>query len=45
MQNLLHKIRQCNICTKHLRLELQPIATTHPDSKIIRVFVAENQKP
>lgn len=35
MQNLLHNIRQCTICEKHLPLEPRPIVTAHTDAKMV----------
>ena len=35
MQDLLHNIKQCTICSNHLPLGPRPIVTAHPDSKII----------
>jgi uracil-DNA glycosylase len=35
MQNLLHDIKQCTICEKHLPLGSRPIVSAHPDAKIV----------
>jgi len=44
MEGLLHDIRQCNICEKHLPLGPRPIATAHQDSKIIIIGQAPGTK-
>lgn len=35
MQNLLHNIRQCTICEKHLPLGPRPIVSAHSNAKIV----------
>jgi len=35
MNDLLHNIRQCTICSKHLALGPRPVVSAHPDSKIV----------
>jgi uracil-DNA glycosylase len=35
MQNLLHDIRQCTICEKHLPLGPRPIVSAHAEAKIV----------
>ena len=44
MEDLLHNIRQCKICTKHLPLGPRPIVTAHPDSKIVIIGQAPGTK-
>ena len=44
MEDLLHNIRQCNICTKHLLLGPRPIVTAHPESKIVIIGQAPGTK-
>jgi len=44
MEDLLHDIRQCKICEKHLPLGPRPIATAHHESKIIIIGQAPGTK-
>lgn len=44
MDALLHEIRQCNICTKHLPLGPRPVVTAHPESKIVIIGQAPGTK-
>ena len=44
MEDLLHKIRQCNICTKHLPLGPRPIVTAHSEAKIVIIGQAPGTK-
>ncbi|MFT4806047.1 MAG: uracil-DNA glycosylase [Psychroserpens sp.] len=44
MEHLLHDIRQCKICEAHLPLGPRPIATGHPNSKIVIIGQAPGTK-
>ena len=44
MDTLLNDIRQCKICEKHLPLGPRPIATAHPESKIVIIGQAPGTK-
>ncbi len=44
MEELLHDIRQCNICSKHLPLGPRPVVTAHPESKIVIIGQAPGTK-
>ncbi len=44
MEDLLHSIRQCRICEAHLPLGPRPVATGHPDSKIVIIGQAPGTK-
>ena len=44
MEDLLHNIRQCNICTKHLPLGPRPIVTAHSEAKIVIIGQAPGTK-
>ena len=44
MLDLLHDIRQCNICSKHLELGPRPIVTAHQNSKIVIIGKAPGTK-
>lgn len=44
MQNLLHDIRQCTICSEHLELGPRPVVTAHPQSKIAIIGQAPGTK-
>jgi len=44
MENLLHDIRQCNICSEHLQFGPRPIVSAHPDSKIVIIGQAPGTK-
>lgn len=44
MEDLLHNIRQCRICEAHLPLGPRPVATGHPDSKIVIIGQAPGTK-
>ncbi|MFD2822595.1 uracil-DNA glycosylase family protein [Lacinutrix iliipiscaria] len=44
MEDLLHDIRQCKICEKHLPLGPRPIATAHQESKIVIIGQAPGTK-
>jgi len=44
MEELLHNIRQCTICSQHLALGPRPIATAHPDAKIVIIGQAPGAK-
>ena len=43
-KDVLHNIRQCTICEKHLPLGPRPIVTAHPDAKIVIVGQAPGTK-
>ena len=44
MEDLLHEIRQCNICSKHLQLGPRPVVSGHPESKIVIIGQAPGTK-
>ena len=44
MNDLLHNIRQCNICDKHLLFGPRPVVSAHKDSKIIIIGQAPGTK-
>lgn len=44
MQDLLFNIRNCSICKAHLPLGPRPVATAHPDSKIVIIGQAPGTK-
>ena len=44
MQELLHNIRQCTICSNDLALGPRPVVSAHPDSKIIIIGQAPGTK-
>jgi len=44
MKDLLHEIRQCNICSKHLQFGPRPVVSAHPDSKIVIIGQAPGNK-
>lgn len=44
MENLLHDIRQCNICSEHLQFGPRPVVSAHPDSKIVIIGQAPGTK-
>jgi len=44
MEDLLHEIRQCTICTKHLELGARPVVSAHPDAKIVIIGQAPGTK-
>ncbi len=44
MNDLLHNIRQCTICSKHLALGPRPVVSAHPDSKIVIIGQAPGTK-
>lgn len=44
MNDLLHDIRQCTICKEHLPLGPRPVATAHPESKIVIIGQAPGTK-
>ncbi|WP_369999334.1 uracil-DNA glycosylase family protein [Winogradskyella sp.] len=44
MEELLHNISQCTICKAHLPLGPRPIATAHPNSKIVIIGQAPGTK-
>lgn len=44
MEDLLHDIRQCKICSKHLPLGPRPIVSAHPESKIAIIGQAPGTK-
>lgn len=44
MENLLHEIRQCNICSKHLPLGPRPVVSAHRESRIVIVGQAPGAK-
>lgn len=44
MQDLLHNIRNCNLCKAHLPLGPRPVVTAHPNSKIVIVGQAPGTK-
>jgi len=44
MEDLLHDIRQCTICSKHLQLGPRPVVSAHPQSKIVIIGQAPGTK-
>lgn len=44
MEELLHNIRQCTICSQHLVLGPRPVVTAHPQSKIAIIGQAPGTK-
>ena len=44
MEDLLHDIRQCNICSEHLQLGPRPVVSAHPESKIVIIGQAPGTK-
>jgi uracil-DNA glycosylase family 4 len=44
MEELLHNIQQCTICSQHLPLGPRPIATAHTESKIVIIGQAPGTK-
>lgn len=44
MEDLLHDIRQCSICSKHLQLGPRPVVSAHKDSKIVIIGQAPGTK-
>nr|WP_321234051.1 uracil-DNA glycosylase family protein [uncultured Psychroserpens sp.] len=44
METLLNNIRQCRICEQHLQLGPRPIASGHPESKIVIIGQAPGTK-
>lgn len=44
MLDLLHTIRNCNLCVAHLPLGPRPVLTAHPNSKIVIVGQAPGTK-
>jgi uracil-DNA glycosylase len=44
MENLLHNIRQCTICSKHLPLGPRPITSAHSEAKIVIIGQAPGIK-
>ncbi|AXT18693.1 uracil-DNA glycosylase family protein [Flavobacteriaceae bacterium AU392] len=44
MEDLLNKIKHCDICKDHLPLGPRPVAEAHPDSKIIIIGQAPGTK-
>ncbi len=44
MQDLLHTIRQCSICTAHLPLGPRPVLSAHSDAKIVIIGQAPGTK-
>jgi uracil-DNA glycosylase len=44
MENLLHNIRQCSICSKHLPLVPRPITSAHSEAKIVIIGQAPGIK-
>jgi len=44
MENLLHNIRQCNICSEYLQFEPRPVVSAHPESKIVIIGQAPGTK-
>ena len=44
MNDLLHNIRQCDICSAHLRLGPRPVVSAHKNSKIIIIGQAPGTK-
>lgn len=44
MDALLHNIKQCTICEKHLALGPRPVVSAHPDSKIVIIGQAPGTK-
>lgn len=44
MEELLHNIRQCTICSEHLVLGPRPVVTAHPQSKIAIIGQAPGTK-
>lgn len=44
MEGLLHEIRQCTICSKHLELGVRPVVSAHPKAKIVIIGQAPGAK-
>lgn len=44
MDDLIHEIRLCAICSKHLALGPRPVVSAHPDSKIVIIGQAPGTK-
>jgi uracil-DNA glycosylase len=44
MEELLHNIRQCQICKQHLPFGPRPVVSAHPDSKIVIIGQAPGTK-
>jgi len=44
MEDLLHDIRQCTICSKYLQLGPRPVLSVHPKSKIVIIGQAPGTK-
>lgn len=44
MENLLHEISQCTICSKHLKLGPRPVVSAHSRSKIVIIGQAPGTK-
>ena len=44
MKDLLHDIRQCNICSEHLQFGPRPVVSGHPDSKTVIIGQAPGTK-
>ena len=44
MEDLLHDIRQCNICSEHLQFGPRPVVSAHQDSKIVIIGQAPGTK-
>ncbi len=44
MQELLHEIGQCTICSKHLQFGPRPVVSGHPESKIVIIGQAPGTK-
>jgi uracil-DNA glycosylase len=44
MENLLHNIGQCTICSKHLPFGPRPVVSSHSDYKIIIIGQAPGTK-
>lgn len=44
MEDLLHNIRQCNICSKHLVFGPRPVVSAHPESKVVIIGQAPGTK-
>ena len=44
MDDLLHEIRQCTICSKHLPFGPRPVVSSHSDSKIVIIGQAPGTK-
>ena len=44
MEDLLHNINQCTICSKHLQFGPRPVVSAHQNSKIVIIGQAPGTK-